>query len=425
MGSVEKPMKVIVPLPVLAPPKRKKDKKSQVREDAQALVELALDLGDTPDAIHPQHKQALRTGTHALGKVPAFGPHETEPSNASERHAVRTYKAAVAKLQQYGGVVPRSLRDAPRCAMDMMRTLQDLVRREHAHSEELEQLAVQTVLRLPEFKTLKRALDSGNLKIEAHLGSPDLTSAQTREEEPEEGSPEPEQDRVEAEYNELVSKRKMVNTMIQGAAVSNNYAYAYYARDEINAIDPRLVRDYGKLMAYTELGQFVQGTAIATASAAAHGSVEQGGGARLRREEDGSITVVATGLVFPILVQEVIKGVMEFLSLNDEEDPEVAADVSKRADYIEDEQYQQQIGPSVWREFMDAIGADAAEAMPYVHDELNRMPVSEYNEKMRGLIAGTPEGKRWFSQLAAKVKAEMQSDEAQTEALTMVKRLIT
>jgi hypothetical protein len=91
---------------------------------------------------------------------------------------------------------------------------------------------------------------------------------------------------------------------------------------------------------------------------------------------------------------------------------------------VEDEQYQQQIGPSIWREFISAIGHDAAEVMPYVHAELNEMPVSEYNQKMKGLIDGTPEAKRWFRQLAQEIKAEIEGEEGQTEALSLVKRLI-
>lgn len=382
-----------------------------------------MELGDNPDVIHPEHKQALRAGTHPLGKVPPFQPHAVERSNASERHAANSYKFALQKLREYGGIVPRGQQDAARCATDMFRTLQNLMQREDASREDLEQLAVETVIRLPEFKTLKRALESGNLKIEAHLGQPDTTGVQFEPPEEEGGEPD-EPKEIAAEYDELIAKRKMTNTMIQGAAVSNNYSYAYYVRDELAAIDPQLVRDYGKLMAYTELGQFMQGTEIARAAAAAQGSSAQGGGARLRREEDGSITVVAEGLVFPILVQEVIKGVMEFLSLSDEEDPEVAAQIQKRSDFVGDEQYQQQIGPSVWREFIDAIGLDAAEVMPYVHDELNRMPISEYNRKMKGLIDGTPEGKRWFRQLAQKIKSEIEGEESQSEALNVVKRLL-
>ncbi len=438
MGSVDRPLGVMVPMPVLRS-KRKKIRKRTVREAAESLVEMALELGNTPDAIHPHHKQVLRTGQHGLGEVPAFQPHTTEPSNDAERHAANSYKSVITSLQRYGGIVPRNAQDTGRVVQDMFGTLRDLMRRESAHREELECLAVETVLRLPEFKTLQRALESGNLKIEASIGRPNLNSVQTQDPgdpdevevwgEESEDEEEP-SDRITAEYDELIVRRKMTNTLIQGAAVSNNYAYAYYARDELNALDPRMVRDYGKLMAYTELGQYMHGPEIARAASAAHGSDAQGGGVQLQRSDNGSWKIVARGLVFPMLVQEIIKGAMEFLSINDEEDPDTTNRVQLSADFIEDEQYQQMIGPSVWRAFMDAIGHEAAEVMPYVYDELNRMPTSAYNEKMKALVAGTPEGKVWFQQLAQKIKREIeaadsaQGDSAQEEALAVVKHLI-
>lgn len=394
---------------------------------ARRLLELALDLGDDPDAIHPQHKQALRQGTHPLGKVPAFNPHDAQPANPAERHASASYRNVLAKLRAYGGIVPRSRADASRCAMDMMQTLQDIMRRERGHEQELEQLAVETVLRLPEFSTLRRAVRDGSVKIEAKLGQPDLSDIQL---EPSDEQEEEEPEQIKAEYDELIGRRKLLNTMAQGAAVANNHAFAYYAREALNAIDPQLVRDYGKLMAYSELGQFMQGTEIARAAAQGAGGGAQGGGSGVRREEDGSATIVATGLTFPILVHEIIKGVMELLTMTGEEDPEVQTQVQKRADIIGDEQYQQQMGPSIWREFIAAIGHDQAEVMPYVYDELNRMPPGEYHRKMQALIGGSAEGKRWFSELARKIKQEMESGdlpdrpEPRTEARQLVQQLL-
>lgn len=387
---------------------------------ARNLLEMALELGDTPDAIHPQHKRALSTGDHPLGQVPPFNPHNVRPSNAAERHASASYKAAIQNLRRYGGVVPQGQQGAMAAMQDMFATLRSLMQREHAHKEQLEQLAIETVMRLPEFKTLRKAVEAGDLKIEPHLDQPELEDTETSAEAEE---PQDEPEEIRAEYDEMVAKRKLINTMIQGAAVANNYASSYYAGDELGQLDARLERDYGKLMAYSEISQFVMPKEVAQAASKAHGSEAQGGGVRLRREADGSVTVVAHGLVFPILVHEIVKGCMEYLSLNDEEDPETAKAVSNRSDFIDDEMYQQQIGPNLWREFIASIGHDAAEVMPYVYDELNRMPIRDYNAKMKGLIDGTPEGKRWFRELAQQIKSEIEG-QTESEGQELAKRLI-
>jgi len=393
---------------------------------ARKLLEMAMDVGGAPDAINPVHKRALRTGEHPLGKVPPLNPHTQEPSNPSERHASATYQAIIRNLRRYGGVIPRNSGDLGGVGNDMFRTLTDLARREARHKPELERLAIETVTRLPEFKTLKKALQSGHLKIEAHLGQPDLQAAKLSDEEPEQEQPEMEEpEQVTAEYDELIAKRKMANTMIQGAAVANNYAASYYAGDDLTQIDPGLARDYGKMMAYSELGQFMAAPEVARAAAQAHGEESQGGSSRLRRDDDGTITVLAYGQVFPMLVHEIIKGCMEYLSIDPDEDPETWHEVTDRADFIDDEQTQMQVGPNIWREFMAAIGDDAAEVMPYVYDELNRLPVSDYNTVMKGLIDGTPEGKQWFRDLARKIKAELPDEgREESEAHVIVDRLL-
>jgi len=387
------------------------------------ILEFAMELGDTPDAINPKHKRALATGEHPLGKNPAFPAHQGQGMNPHEQHATGTYKAIAANVQRYGGHMPRSQspRELMRVAQDMFQTLHTIQQREAEHVDELQALAVETVMRLPEFKTLRRAVQSGQLKIEAHL-RPRIDIQGMQAEKPED-EPEFEVPEIKQEYDELIHKRKMINTLIQGAAVSNNYAFSYYSRDELNAIDPSLIRDYGKLMAYSELGYFIQDPDMVKMAAAAGGSEAQGGEEKLKRDEDGNVTIVARGITFPILVQEIIKGCMEYLSYSDEEDPETSAVVNKQADLLGDEQVQMQVGPNIYRQMIDAIGLEQAEVWPYLHDELVRMPASEFNAKMQGLIKGTPEGKAWFRDLAQRVKAEVMEREGEDQTESLAKRI--
>ncbi len=389
------------------------------------LLEFAMELGDTPDSIHPAHKQSLQTGSHALGKNPAFPAHPGAGMNPHERHAVGTYKSIVANLQRYGGYVPRSNqpREIMRAAQDMMQTLGDIQQREEAHQKALERLAIETVMRLPEFKRSRKNLEAGTLTINAYLNRRiDIQGMQSTDDEREQ----PEEFQVpeiKAEY-EMVHKRKMVNTLIQGTAVSNNYSFAYYSRDELNALDPTLVKDYGKLMAYSELGYFIQDPQMVKAAARAGGSEAQGGEERLTRNEDGSITILARGITFPILVQEIIKGMMEFISWNDEEDDTTQRQVNKEADFVEDEQVQMQLGPNIYRQMVDAIGHDSLETWPYLHDALVKMPVHEFNQRMQGLISGSSEGKAWFKQLAQQLRQKLAAaDERAGQQESLAKRM--
>lgn len=379
-------------------------------KNVRRLLEMAMEFGDAPDVVHPYHKQALATGQHGLGKVKALNP------QAAERHASETYRNLIAKLRSFQGIVPRTSRDVQRVVMDMFQTLGTIQQREAAHRPQLQELAVETVLRIPEMKSLRSAIANGDVRIEAHLAEETNIEDVAFSDEPQERTPDEDVPEIADEYDEMVNRRKLANTFMQGAAVANNYAFTN-SFDELADIDSSLVRDYGKLMAYTELGYFIQSPEIMKAAAQAGGTQAQGGQNRLRREEDGSITIVAEGITFPMLVHEIFKGCMEFLSLNDEDDPETAHLVRQRSDFIDDEQVQMQVGPSIYRSFIAAIGQENADLMPYVYDHLNRLPTSEYNEVMRGLIDGTPEGKRWFQQLAQQLRAQL-SEPEQYESLT-------
>ena len=378
------------------------------RPTTRRLLEMAFDLGGDPDSVDPQHKRAWASGEHSLRGNPAI-----ENSGHVERHAAATYRNILTNLRRYGGHVPRnnSPRELQQTAVDMFQTLHEIQQFEADHTGELERLAVETVLRLPEFKSLRSAVGAGDVVIRAFLNREiDIEGAVLSDERPEPPA-ETQVPQIRAEYDEMIHRRRLTNMFIQGAAVANNYAFAYYARDELNQINPELVQDYGKLMAYSELGYFVQSPEIMRAAAQAGGTAAQGGDTRLRTGAEGSVEIVARGIAFPILVQEIIKGCMEFLALNDEDDDDTRTAVQQQADAIDDEQTHMQIGPSIWREFMDAIGHEQAEVMPYLKDMLAKLPASEYNARMKALISGSPEGKQWFRQAALQIKQKLDAEQ--------------
>jgi|SRR5262252_2107306 len=134
------------------------------------------------------------------------------------------------------------------------------------------------------------------------------------------------------------------------------------------------------------------------------GSAQQAGEEQLIRNEKGMATVVARGITFSILVHEIIKGCMEFLSYSDEDDPETSALIKKETDRAEEEMVQMQVGPNIFRQIIDMLGPELEMTWPYIYDFLVRQPPSKFNELMQGLIAGEPASERWLQELARKYK---------------------
>ena len=76
--------------------------------------------------------------------------------------------------------------------------------------------------------------------------------------------------------------------------------------------------------------------------------------------EDGVKAVIkARGMVFPVLLHELCKGVMEVLSLNGlPKQDNIAQYVVDKADFIQAEPWDMRFGPGLWRCFCDAIPAE-------------------------------------------------------------------
>ncbi len=380
------------------------------------LLEMAMELGDTPDSIDPIHKRNLATGQHPLGQNPAFAP------GSHERLASGTYRHLVQQIQKHGGIAPRNRREVGLAMRDMFNTLADLQRREAAHRGDLERLAVEAVLRLPEFKTLRQAVEDGRVRIEPHLNRKVEIQGTAMSHEPQEEIPGTEVPEIAQDYEELIQRRKVAHTFSHGAAVANNYAYTVVF-DELHDIDPNLAKDYGKVMAYSELGYFAMSPDYMRQAAQASGRVEQGGMTQLRRSEDGSLTIYAVGATFPMLYHEIVKGCMSFLAGTDEEeDQETAQHVRRHADFIDDEQTMMHVGPELYRQFKEALGPGNEDLLPYVYDEMQRLPSSEFNKVLQGLTSGSPGGRAWFQQLVRKIRQEQAGDQGQSESL--VNRLL-
>jgi len=89
------------------------------------------------------------------------------------------------------------------------------------------------------------------------------------------------------------------------------------------------------------------------------GGVEQAGlGWSHVEYQDGEPVVVAQGKCFPVLCQELFKGVMELLSLHgipDDLSAEELKTVYKNSDRLQDEPWIIMIGPALWRKFLSVV----------------------------------------------------------------------
>ncbi|MHC4332177.1 MAG: hypothetical protein ACYSUV_00090 [Planctomycetota bacterium] len=406
---------------------------TKAQKVVEHLLEMALDTGEYADFIHPEKHQKLAQRTHPMAKNPAYPEHTPgegeKQANWEELLASEQYQATLKRLTTFlnrmagkpeNTAIGRG--DFGSIIMAMMTAIGTAAEIEAAHKEELERLAIELIFMQPEFKNMRQPYENGEFKIDAKLGDADLERAAL--------SPEGEEDEEAAEaeggeqpdvgeeaaaferfqdFDPEVEKRKVINAMIHGGAVSKNYAYQLIP-DELNGIDPRLLNLYGVAMAGSELGYFATPDQMARM---AMGNPEQQGGSSELDFDQGDVPVVkARGMIFPMLVQELAKGLLELVSYEGlPEDPQRAQEVVDKTDFVDHESWAMIMGRGLWTRFVSALGGNEDEITMHLYNRMVQMPADKFNQIMRKIQAGGPEAQEVVKRLAQDVRMDIEAQE--------------
>jgi hypothetical protein len=204
--------------------------------------------------------------------------------------------------------------------------------------------------------------------------------------------------------NDEVHKRRFLNAMIQGAAKKNTHMY-HMVDQELTNMNPRLVPMYNKMMSAADYMYYIKS------------DMENG-------EAGGIVKVTfpmnigdrpkihAQAYVFPVLIHELVKGVMELLASHGlSKNPKIRDYSIKKADYLQAEPWDMRIGPALWERFCNAMPSDNFNLKHHVFAEISSLPVSQFNHTMREIMAGTREGKMTVEKIVKEVKTDIDNDD--------------
>jgi hypothetical protein len=358
----------------------------------QLLQEMPINTGEFGDFIDPSHKRRI-----AAHRSPGM------PQGHAEVLASTAYQNAVRKLARYTGITPRGRGDLMQVTGMMMQALQQVAQIERGHEQELEQAAVNLVLGLPEFSAARQAYEAGDIRIRAEL-TPNINLQRAQLDA--EDTTEREDLKVAQIAQELdleVQKRRMVNMMIQGNAMNKMQAY-HLAQEQIDGIDPRLMNLYGVLTSVGEFGYWIFPEDMMKQGMGAGSGA--GGAAHVNRGEDGVPEIVAQGITFPMLVHELVKGLMEYVSYDEDMDADTRAHVSGQADTLDNEMMDIKLGPAAWQSIVGQI--DDQELIPYVYDHLVHLPPGQFNRTMQTLMSGGQQSQALLQQIIQQIKTDLE-----------------
>ena len=370
-----------------------------VDSEAKRLVEGIEYDPQHPERMHPHIEKELRDDSHHLGGNKSLPRTGTE-QHYSEKLASKRFKDLVAKVKRYWGVEVVN----PRMAMEVMQLLRQAMMIEKDHTEALEQLAIDLVRE--EFDIPEDQVDMEAKLVQGQISGEGMQ--QKPKENPE--MPELESEEDYDRLNSEVQKRRMLNAIMQGAAKKGHYMF-HMVEDELSNIDPRLIGIYGKLMSMTDLTYWM------IPSMAGGGSGDDSGGMKGGREyldlSGDKPKIVAEAWIFPVLLNELIKGSMELLAAHGlPEDEREAQYVIDKADFLESEVWDMRLGPGIWEKFIDAIDGDAYEIKHFLYYEIAQMPANEFHEFMKELLSGSNRGKQMLTDLANDIQKDIKDRES-------------
>lgn len=399
----------------------------KVRSLAKAtLTEMALHLGDVPP-FEPEKQREITQGRHAYAQNPAFPQQGAQPGDTyAEDVASQQYQQIVRRISQATGIPVNQIR--PQTMARLMGVMQQQVmaamQYEQGHERELEQKAIEVLLELPEFAPARQPYADGEFRIEARLvRDPGEMTMQGMNVEPEPETPEERQAvgadvaQIAAELESEKNKRRFINLLIQGSAMNKNHAY-HQAAEVLNQISPELVRTYAKLMPIAEWVYW----AVPDANLKQMMAAGQGHAGKAWVDWTGDVPVVhAQALVFPVLLQELTKGLMEYISHGDETDEDTKRHVTKHVDTLGNELSDIRMGPEVWRRFLQGIGHENQDYVSYIYDDLVRLPPGEFSQRMNQILRGDPAGRQYVEQIVREAQEGQMESKASSQR--WVKRL--
>jgi hypothetical protein len=338
-------------------------------------------------------------------------------TNFEELIASKRFKDVVAKVKHYTGVQNVGGNSFRQLTGAMMQSFQRIVQIESQNKEYLVNLAIDMVKK--EFEIPEGAI---NFDVElVGLGQMDTSKFKEKSEDPpQEDVEDTFQMDIEDEMDDFMtsmeqfqlekSKRRFINSLIQGASKKGHYMFEL-VKDELDNIDPNLLKLYGVTMSVNDMLYWVFDDETML------GMLGGGGGGMAGSEEVDTQTdpptIKVRAAMFPVLVHELIKGVHELIATHGQpDDPAQAEMVMATTDTLENEFWDLRLGPVIWEKLQDSLpdeifeeGQKAIQAS--VLQKFYGLSAKEFHVMAHKIMKGSPEGKKFISDLVADIKNQM------------------
>ena len=349
----------------------------------KALTEKIETGEDNPDLIDPSKRAKIENEKDYVEQIlPDLGP-------AADRYleiiTSESYQKNIDRVAYYLGISKQQIQDKfpnyPTMMMLAMKALSDIKKAEQSMKTQLQQLAVQVVLDLPENKFIKKLVDDEDIIIDARLGNADLTQAITADKMDEEmNNGLTVAENLNMQLNTMLGgdtdgklRRTLANYMTQGDAVNKLFLFNNVS-DKLDAMSPNLSKKYGVLAAITQIGYYLTPDFPITSDIVSMAAV----GSEQVVPTGDKYTIKARAMTFPYLVHELVKGIGDYLSMD------LASQEELDTETMDDEIKQIMAGPALELKLRKLIPADKIEYLPIIKKLFYKLPVETIKDILLG-----------------------------------------
>nr|DAD66534.1 MAG TPA: hypothetical protein [Myoviridae sp. ctPuP5] len=207
-----------------------------------------------------------------------------------------------------------------------------------------------------------------------------------------------------------VYKRRLVNSLIQGAALKYSSDIQAFVK-EIYALNYKLPTLYEKITKINSFLLFFKADIDDEKSRTDAGNVD----VHLGNDVEQA-TIEAKGIIFPILLNESFRGFLELFAAHGlPEKREDALYVIKKSDFLLAEPWDMRLGYSLWEMVSDMIKIDSFDpvevGIPFIFTELVSLPADEFHQFMKEIFAKTKKGKELMKGMINFILHEKEKDD--------------
>ena len=195
-----------------------------------------------------------------------------------------------------------------------------------------------------------------------------------------------------------VAKRYFLNALNMGAGMRMSENIRGYIED-LYDIDSRLPQMYKELIALNNYMIFSSSDlGITDKDRKQIGIVNVNYG-----PQDELVTISAQGVIFPVLLSELIRGFMELFSSHGlPKERERMNYILKKTDYLKAEPWQMRIGPYMWNIFTGYFEDTDTSDMPYIYQVLSKLKPEVFFKVFSEMMAKTEKGRLYAEKILNK-----------------------